>query len=103
MSAKQSATWILITAVTLGLEAAATHPERQHHCIFIASGHLMFTVTRKNSGIKKQRKRQNSKGILNQLRFHHVGILMLYYCLVDGFIQLHYIIYCFQCFITGFK
>ena len=103
MSAKQSPTWILIAAVTLGLEAAATHPGRQHRCIFIASGHLMFSITRKNSSIKKQRKWQNSKGILNQQRIHGVGILMLYCCLFNGFIQLHYIISCFQCLITVFN
>lgn len=84
MSAKQSATWMPTAAVTLGLEAAATHPGRQHRCTVIASGHLMFSVTRKNSSIKKQRKWQNSKGILNQQRIHAVGILMLYYSLLIG-------------------
>lgn len=101
MCAKQLATWILAAAVTLGLEAAATYPGRQHRCVFIATGHLMFSVTRKNSSIKKQRKGENSKGILNQQGFHGVGILMLYYCFFfAGIIQLHYIIYCFQCLIT---
>lgn len=100
MSAKQSATWILIAALTLGLEAAATHPGRPHRCIFIARDQLMFSVTRKNSNIKKQRKWQNSKGILNQQRIHGVGILMLYCCLFKGFIQLHDIISCFQCLIA---
>lgn len=103
MSAKQLATWIPIAAITLGLEAAATHPGRQHRCIFIARGHLMFSVTRKNSSIKKQRKWQNSKGILNQQRIHGVSILMLYYCLLNRFMQLHYIIPCFQCLITVFN
>lgn len=99
MSAKQSATWIL-AAVTLGLEAAATRPGRQHRCTFNPRGHLMFSVTRKNRSIKKQRKWQNSKGILNRQRTHGVGILMLYYCLFNGFIQLHYTVSCFQCFCT---
>lgn len=64
MSAKQSATWIL-AAVKLGLEAAATHPGRQHRCVFIPAGHLMFSASRINRSTAKQRKWQNSKGILN--------------------------------------
>lgn len=74
MSAKQLATWIPIAAVTLGLEAAATHPGRQHHCIVIASGHLMFSVTRKKQQHKETKKvaeqQRNFKPTKNSWYWH---------------------------------
>lgn len=96
MSAKQSATWILTAAIMLGLEAAATRPGRQLLCVFMAIVIRCFRWQAKNSIVKKQRKWQNSKVILNQ-RFHGICILVLYYCF---FVNSTNIIYCFQCLAT---